>query len=82
MTFGHDVHHAPTHKRKAGFVYFVFLSERYDQNNDPKNAKATITCLIKKKKEEASPQGKSRAMWGEEAKPLEHKNDAERKSDL
>ena len=36
----------------------------------------------KKKKEEASPQGKNRAMWGEEAKPLEHKNDAERKSDL
>ena len=37
---------------------------------------------IKEKKEEASPQGKNRAMWGEEAKPLEHKNDAERKSDL
>ena len=36
----------------------------------------------KKKKEEASPQGKNRAMWGEEAKPLQHKNDAERKSDL
>ena len=36
----------------------------------------------KKKKEEASPQGKNRAMWGEEAKPLKHKNDAERKSDL
>ena len=35
-----------------------------------------------KKKEEASPQGKNKAMWGEEAKPLEHKNDAERKSDL
>ena len=31
----------------------------------------------KKKKEEASPQGKNRAMWGEEAKPLKHKNDAE-----
>ena len=30
----------------------------------------------KKKKEEASPQGKNKAMWGEEAKPLEHKNDA------
>ena len=36
----------------------------------------------KKKKEEASPQGKDRAVWGEEAKPLKHKNDAERKSDL
>ena len=36
----------------------------------------------KKKKEEASPQGKNRAMWGEEAKPVKHKNDAERKSDL
>ena len=36
----------------------------------------------KKKKEEASPQGKNRAMWGEEAKPLKHKNDAERKSDV
>ena len=36
----------------------------------------------KKKKEEASPQGKNRAMWGEEAKPLKRKNDAERKSDL
>ena len=36
----------------------------------------------KKEKEEASPQGKNRAMWGEEAKPLKHKNDAERKSDL
>ena len=36
----------------------------------------------KRKKEEASPQGKNRAMWGEEAKPLKHKNDAERKSDL
>ena len=23
--------------------------------------------------EEASPQGKNRAMWGEEAKPLKHK---------
>ena len=36
----------------------------------------------KMKKEEASPQGKNKAMWGEEAKPLKHKNDAERKSDL
>ena len=36
----------------------------------------------KMKKEEASPQGKNRTMWGEEAKPLKHKNDAERKSDL
>ena len=36
----------------------------------------------KEKKEEASPQGKNRAMWEEEAKPLKHKNDAERKSDL
>ena len=36
----------------------------------------------RKKKKEASPQGKNRAMWGEEAKPLKHKNDAERKSDL
>ena len=36
----------------------------------------------KKKKEEASPQGKNRAMWGEEAKPLKHEDDAERKSDL
>ena len=35
----------------------------------------------KRQKEEASPQGKNRAMWGEEAKPLKHK-DAERKSDL
>ena len=35
-----------------------------------------------KKKEEASPQGKNRAMWGEEAKLLKHKNDADRKSDL
>ena len=34
------------------------------------------------KKEEASPQGKNKAMWGEEAEPLKHKNDAERKSDL
>ena len=34
------------------------------------------------KKEEASPKGKNRAMWREEAKPLKHKNDAERKSDL
>ena len=36
----------------------------------------------KRKKEEASPQGKNRAMSVEEAKPLKHKNDAERKSDL
>ena len=36
----------------------------------------------KKKKEEASPHGEDRAMRGEEAKPLKHKNDAERKSDL
>ena len=45
----------------------------------------TLLCEIKKKKkkkEEASPQGKNRAMWGEEDKPLKHKNDAERKSDL
>ena len=34
----------------------------------------------KRKKEEASSQGKNKAMWGEEAKPLKHKNDAERKS--
>ena len=44
------------------------------------------TFFVKKKKnekkEEASPQGKNKAMWGEEAKPLKHKNDAERKSDL
>ena len=41
------------------------------------------TFFVKKnKKEEVSPQGKNRAMWGEEAKPLKHKNDAERKSDL
>ena len=44
------------------------------------------TFFVKKKeiriKEEASPQGKNRAMWGEEAKPLKHKNDAERKFDL
>ena len=26
--------------------------------------------------------GQNRAMWGEEAKPLQPKNDAERKSDL
>ena len=36
----------------------------------------------RRKKEEASPKGKNRAMWGEEAKRLKHKNDAERKSDL
>ena len=45
----------------------------------------TLLCEIKKKKkkkEEASPQGKNRAKWGEEDKPLKHKNDAERKSDL
>ena len=35
-----------------------------------------------KKEEEASHQGKNRAMWEEEAKPLKHKNDAERNSDL
>ena len=40
------------------------------------------TFFKKKTEEEASPQGKNRAMWGEEAKPLEPKNDAERKSDL
>ena len=34
------------------------------------------TFLVKKKEEEASPQGKNKAMWGEEAKPLKHKNDA------
>ena len=38
--------------------------------------------LGEKKEEEASPQGKNKAMWGEEAKPLKHKDDAERKSDL
>ena len=42
----------------------------------------TFFLCGKKKEEEASPQGKNRAMWGEEAKPLEHKNDAERKSGL
>ena len=41
------------------------------------------TFFVKKEeKEEASPQGKNRAMWGEEVKPLKHKNDAEKKSDL
>ena len=38
------------------------------------------TFFVKKKEkgkmEEASPQGKDRAMWGEEAKPLKHKHDA------
>ena len=53
VIFGHDVGHAPTNKLKAGFVYLVFLSERYDQNNDPKNTKATITCLIKRIKKKA-----------------------------
>ena len=38
--------------------------------------------FCEKKKEEASPQGENRAMWGQEAKPLKHLNDAERKSDL
>ena len=42
----------------------------------------TFFLCEKRKKEEASPQGKNGAMWGEEAKPLKHKNDAERKSDL
>ena len=42
----------------------------------------TFFAEKKRKKEEASPQGKNRAMWGEEAKPLKHKNDADRKSDL
>ena len=42
----------------------------------------TFFVKKKRKKEEASPQGKNRAMWGEEAKPLKHNNDAERKSDL
>ena len=35
-----------------------------------------------RKNEESSPQGENRAMWGEDAKPLKRKNDAERKSDL
>ena len=56
VIFGHDVHHAPTNKLKAGFVYFVFLSERYDKNNNPKNTKATITCLIKRIKQKAGVQ--------------------------
>ena len=43
---------------------------------------ARTFSVEKKKKGEDSPQGKNRAVWGEEAKPLEHKNDAERKSDL
>ena len=35
------------------------------------------TFFVKKeKKEEASPQGKNRALWGEEAKPLKHKKEA------
>ena len=34
---------------------------------------ARIKKKEKKKKEEASPQGKNRAMWGEEAKPLKDK---------
>ena len=34
----------------------MFLSERYDQNNDPKGTKATITCLTKIKKEKAGVQ--------------------------
>ena len=42
----------------------------------------TFVVKKKKRKKEASPQGKNRAMWGEEAKPLKHKYDAERKSDL
>ena len=40
------------------------------------------TFLVKKKEEEASPQGKNKAMWGEEAKPLKQTHDAEKKSDL
>ena len=32
-----------------------------------------VKKIRKRKKEEASPQAKNRAMWGEEANPLEHK---------
>ena len=32
-----------------------------------------VKKIRKRKKEEASPQAKNRAMWGEEAKPLKHK---------
>ena len=49
VIFGNDVDDAPTHKLKAGLFNFLFLSERYGRNNDPKNTKATITCLGEKK---------------------------------
>ena len=40
----------PTHKPKAGLFNFMFLSERFDRNNNPKITKPTSTCLRKEEK--------------------------------
>ena len=61
---------------------FIGYQLDYRQSREFDSCRTHFLCEKKKKKEEASPQGKNRAMWGEEAKPLKHKNDAERKSDL
>ena len=53
VVFGHDVDHAPTHKLKAGLFNFLFLSERYDRNNDPKKRKSDHNLFEKKKKKAA-----------------------------
>ena len=50
MIFRHDVDHAPTHKLKAGLLNFLFLSARYDRNNDPKKHKSDHKLSQKRNK--------------------------------
>ena len=42
--------HQPTNWKPA-FLFFLFLSERYDQNNDPKKHKSNHNLSLKKKEE-------------------------------
>ena len=42
--------HQPTNWKPA-FIFFLFLSERYDQNNDPKKNKSNHNLSLKKKEE-------------------------------
>ena len=42
--------HQPTNWKPA-FIFFFFLSERYDQNNDPKKNKSNHNLSLKKKEE-------------------------------
>ena len=50
VIFGHDVDHGPTYKLKAVHFDFLFLSERFNRNNDPKKIQERPKLVLKSKK--------------------------------